>query len=80
MYDYNHFYQSSLKLKLKFYILIFKQKQEEWRIVFIITAVIYLIGAIILLIFTKGTVEPWAVKSKASQKDHEESLPLKTIE
>jgi MFS-type transporter involved in bile tolerance (Atg22 family) len=59
---------------------IFKQKQEEWRIVFIITAVIYLIGAIILLIFTKGTVEPWAVKSKTSQKDHEESVPLKAIE
>jgi hypothetical protein len=53
-----------------------KQKQEEWRIVFIITACVYLIGAIVLFIFTSGKVEPWATKKKAFQNP-EESLPLK---
>lgn len=49
--------------------------QEEWRIVFIITAVVYLIGAIVLLIFSSGELEPWAQKNKKNQV--EEELPLR---
>lgn len=52
------------------------QKQEEWRIVFFVTAGVYLAGAIVLLIFTSGAVEPWASKKKSV--DHfEESIPLR---
>lgn len=52
------------------------QKQEEWRIVFFITAGVYLIGAIVLLILSSGEVESWACKKKSV--DHgEESIPLR---
>ena len=60
--------------------MIFKQKQEEWRIVFLITAVVYLLGALVLLVFTKGSLEPWAIKSKSLSKFKEESIPLKLEE
>lgn len=49
------------------YLKSIKKKQEEWRIVFIITAVIYLLGGIILLIFSEARIQPWAVKKKNSE-------------
>mgnify|MGYP001810686085 CR=1 FL=1 len=38
-----------------------KQTQEEWRIVFIITAVVYMIGAVALFLLTSASIQPWAV-------------------
>lgn len=35
--------------------------QSEWRIVFIITAIVYGIGGVITFIFTHSSVQPWAI-------------------
>jgi hypothetical protein len=40
-----------------------------------ITACVYLIGAIVLFLFTSGKVEPWASKKKTFNNP-EESQPL----
>lgn len=57
-------------------ILTQNQLQSEWRLVFIITAVVYLVGAIGYLILGSGELEEWA-KKKPSRQDAEESIPLK---
>lgn len=51
--------------------------QAQWRIVFIITAIIYLIGGIVLLIFTRGDPEKWA-KHEKNEEQMEEEMQLKT--
>jgi len=56
------------------------QKREEWQIVFIITAVVYMIGLVVLLIFGSAKPEPWAVNQTVSASDErkeEEMVPLK---
>ncbi|XP_068597826.1 sialin-like [Brachionichthys hirsutus] len=42
---------------------------EEWRSVFYIAAAINVFGAAIYTAFSRGDVQPWAVKSAASQQD-----------
>jgi ACS family sodium-dependent inorganic phosphate cotransporter len=51
-----------------------KQKQEEWQLVFFITAAVYLSGAIAFLILGSGETQPWAKKKIV--KDVEEGIPL----
>lgn len=54
------------------------QKQEEWMWVFIITAIVYFVGAISFLVLGSGELEPWATqKSNDFKIDPEESVPLK---
>lgn len=57
-------------------VLTSNQKQEEWRIVFFITAAVYLLGGIVGLLFTTGNVEPWAMRKK-SPNEVDESIPLR---
>ena len=42
-------------------MLCFKGTSEEWRIVFIVTAVFYALGGLPFLLFARGEVEKWAV-------------------
>ena len=53
--------------------LYFKGSLHEWRIVFIVTASIYLIGAIPYIIFAKGEVQQWAAANKKSNDELEET-------
>lgn len=52
------------------------QKQEEWRIVFFITAVVYFVGGLGYILLGSGELEEWAVK-KQTRNDAEEMVPLK---
>ena len=54
------------------------QTSGDWRIVFIITAVVYALGGIVLLLFTQGEPEPWATHEKANTEDEEERIPMST--
>jgi hypothetical protein len=46
--------------------------------VFAITAVVYLIGAIVLLIFSSASLQPWAQMDKSAH-DEEEAIPLRQV-
>jgi hypothetical protein len=61
-----------------FVYMIFKRKAEEWQIVFLITAGVYLVGAIVFLIFGSANLQTW-VLDKNSRKE-QENVPLKRIE
>jgi hypothetical protein len=39
---------------------IFKQTQHEWQIVFLISALIYLIGALVFIFFGNSNLQKWA--------------------
>lgn len=45
-------------------MIVFKQKQEEWQIVFWVTAIIYLIGGLGSLILGSAETAPWARRDK----------------
>ena len=49
-------------------VITVNQKQEEWRIVFLITAGIYLVGAVMLFILGSVTLEEWAEKHERMVK------------
>jgi hypothetical protein len=58
--------------------LYFKKKQEEWQVVFIITAVVYLVGALAFIILGQAETQEWAKKQEVkSVDDSEEMHPLK---
>lgn len=42
-------------------IFLFQQNRDQWRIVFYITAGIYLFGMLFYLGFAKGEVQEWAI-------------------
>jgi len=50
--------------------------QAEWRIVFSVTAVMYLIGALAFLIFADCNIQPWAMEKK-KERTVIECKPLK---
>ena len=52
---------------------IFKQKQKEWQIVFIICAVIYFLGAVVFWLFCESELQPWA---KYNKEKNEKKLEL----
>ena len=57
----------------------FKQKQEEWRIVFFITAAVYAMGAIGFLILGSADIQTWATKKTSEEVEEgkgSESIPL----
>lgn len=46
-----------------------KKTQKEWQIVFLITAVIYVIGATVLIIFASGNkAKSWAIDMEESNE------------
>lgn len=53
-------FRSSLNLIVIYHII--SQSKAEWRIVFCISGLIYLFGAIFYAIFASGEVQPWAVE------------------
>jgi dipeptide/tripeptide permease len=59
-------------------VLTVHQTQEEWQKVFIVTAVVYLIGAIVYVVLCKGDLEPWAnVNKKSNTVEDGEDEPLR---
>ena len=67
----------NLSPKLILYYDFFKKTQGEWQIVFGITAIIYLIGCLVLVINQKDEKPlDWAVKEKNTSKTNEENVPL----
>jgi ACS family sodium-dependent inorganic phosphate cotransporter-like MFS transporter 5 len=57
-------------------LLTTNQLQSEWRVVFFITAGVYVAGAIGYLILGSGELQPWAAK-KAAPQNPEEEIPLR---
>lgn len=49
-------------IHVKYYYLF--QTAAEWNTVFVITAAIYLVGAVIYGLFASGELQPWAKKPK----------------
>ena len=41
------------------FLIIFKETQSEWRIVFYISAIIFLIGCIVYALFGSADLEKW---------------------
>lgn len=52
-----------------------KQLQSEWKIVFFITAAVYLVGAIGFLVLGSGEAEDWA-SNKSKRSEEGEQVPL----
>ncbi len=46
-----------------------KKTQAQWRIVFFITAGVYLIGGVTILVFGSSTLEPWAITYQNLKQD-----------
>ncbi|XP_023310014.1 sialin [Anoplophora glabripennis] len=46
------------------YIVTDKKSADDWRIVFYISAGIYLVGAVIYGLFASGEIQPWAIESE----------------
>lgn len=57
-------------------ILTTNKTQEEWRNVFILTAIVYFIGALSFLVFASAETQSWA-KEKNTEKETIECEPLK---
>ncbi len=45
--------------------------RDEWREVFIISAEVYIFGALIFLILASGTVQPWATECGTEDRDND---------
>ncbi|CAO1314915.1 unnamed protein product [Diamesa tonsa] len=60
------------KFNLIAYLIHFKS-QDEWRIIFYISGVIYILGCIIYWIWCEGTVQPWAIQSSKTKNDFKTS-------
>jgi ACS family sodium-dependent inorganic phosphate cotransporter len=43
---------------------------DEWRIVFFISATIYVIGTIVYSFFGKGEIQSWAADRKENEKEN----------
>lgn len=54
------------------------QKQSEWQFVFLITAVVYVVGALGFLIMGSGELQPWAAKkpNQNETRNEDEEIPL----
>ncbi|XP_018578564.1 sialin-like, partial [Anoplophora glabripennis] len=46
------------------YIVTDEKSADDWRIVFYISAGIYLVGAVIYGLFASGEIQPWAIESE----------------
>ncbi len=73
--------QKSYKIKVlgNFATLLFQGLQSEWRVVFFITIVVYVIGAIGYIILGKAETESYAQsksQTEAAAGKPEENLPL----
>jgi len=62
---------------IKWYFkLILKQTQHEWQIVFLISGLIYLIGALVFIFFGDSNLQKWAY---VDQKE-ENAYDLESVE
>lgn len=50
------------------------QPPEQWRIVFYISAGIYLIGCVVYWIWASGEVQPWAMTEPESSADQQHEM------
>ncbi|CAH1154013.1 unnamed protein product [Phaedon cochleariae] len=62
------------------YIVTDEESTDEWKIVFYISACIYLIGIIFYVSFASGELQPWAMKIDSSKETHEEESRGETCE
>jgi hypothetical protein len=58
-------------------IVDFKKKQEEWQKVFLITAVVYLVEALVFIIFGQGETQKCSKQKEKRTENSEELYPLK---
>lgn len=49
------------------------QSESEWKIIFYITAAVYLFGSIFYWFFASGELQPWAVRKEEKEKEKEVS-------
>ena len=54
-------------------IFLFQQTDLEWKIVFIISGVIYLLGAIFYTVFSSGEKQSWSSDRKYSNLSQHDS-------
>ena len=59
-------FDSNIRNKMFCFIFLFQQTDLEWKIVFIISGVIYLLGAIFYTVFSSGEKQPWSSDRKYS--------------
>ena len=45
-----------------------QKKQEEWYTEYILIAIMYLIGGLVLLMFSSSEEQPWAIKKPRNPK------------
>lgn len=55
-------------------MIFFQGTSEEWRIVFIVTAIFYACGGLPFLLFAGGEVEKWAIVKVQSEVTLDEYL------
>ena len=53
-----------------------KKKQEEWRIIFLISLIVYSVGAVTFLLLASGDTQQWAKKTQNNPLDEKEMVPL----
>lgn len=53
-----------------------KKRQEEWKIVFFISLVVYLIGALVFILFARGETQAWAKNRDKYDLEEVEELNL----
>lgn len=58
-------------------ILTKTKTQEEWRNVFILTAIVYCLGALSFLLFADCRIQPWAMDQTQKKEENFEIEPLK---
>lgn len=46
------------------------QTNEEWQIVFMISAAVYLFGCVVYWFWASGEIQPWALKQTEPVKDN----------
>ena len=55
------------------------QSRDEWKIVFCISSLIYLFGALFYGIFASGERQPWALDEQTSKKQYDSSKDDKNV-
>jgi len=49
-------------------VCVLQRTRESWQIVFFIAAAVYAVGGIIFLVFSSGTIQPWAIGKAKSME------------
>ena len=66
-------FDSNIRNMMFCVIFLFQQPDLEWKIVFIINGVIYLLGAIFYIVFSSGEKQSWSSDRKYSNLSQHDS-------